>query len=577
MDSPKLRQSSKMENVASTVVATSNAPINYVRPEPTVTSDSDSALQFITCHHFVGSFCQSYSPAHWHPHIEIIHCLTGEGFFHTSAGKSVRFNAPALVIVPSNLIHRTSFPPHCRITRIQFDPEVIRLSLSDPALEHSLTLLSGAAGSGSLVISEHDFGYEYLSALLSHLEELVSPLPLSELRVNALTQYYKELTTQSDSSDTDSDKEEEEEQEELQPKELKSAEILREEQAEREAQALANGHDGQKMTPAEAQAQAEAQAKALAQVASMVRQHQVEAAAQAVAANARADNAEMAAQAAEHMAAKAAAVAASAAAAAAAEASEPEGAASAEAEARVVGSSNDAIAYTREGLSHSEKMRYHSLGLRLQVKASLLQLLGALFEHYYLVSGKKLKGPRGSRANDDTIKELLNFIHQNYTRALTISQMAERLQVTNQYFCRLFKQTTDMSFIDYINALRIQKAAIELATSKNSIRDISSRYGFEAIGYFFKQFRAHYHTTPVKYRKSFTDHRGEPIAQLDAENGMVPLSSLLQLELKDQRTHESRASQGRTALTSAAEADEAESDELQKLRAQGQFSNLMSS
>ena len=101
------------------------------------------------------------------------------------------------------------------------------------------------------------------------------------------------------------------------------------------------------------------------------------------------------------------------------------------------------------------------------------------------------------------------------------------LQVTNQYFCRIFKQLTALSFIDYINEFRLQKAAIDIATTADSIRGIGMQHGFDTIGYFFKLFREHYHTTPVKFRKSFLGSDGLPLAQMDYNNGLVQLPSLL--------------------------------------------------
>ena len=183
-------------------------------------------------------------------------------------------------------------------------------------------------------------------------------------------------------------------------------------------------------------------------------------------------------------------------------------------------------------VSETERKLCHSLGLRLQIKASLLHLMGALFENCYLVRNESMKRPRSSRATDDKLKELLQHIHENYNNPITITDLAQKLEVTNQYFCRIFKQMTDMSFIDYINELRLQKAAVDIATTKDSIRDISSHHGFETIGYFFKLFREHYHTTPIKYRKSFTDDNGQPIAALDYENGLMPITSLFDHEVR---------------------------------------------
>lgn len=570
MGSPELLYKSKMENVASTAgSATSNAQINYARPELAVTSSSDTALQFITCHHFIGSFCKSATPAHWHQDIEIIHCISGEGFNHICQGKSVSFNAPAIVIVPSNLIHRTCYPPHCRVNRIKFSPDVIRLHDSDPALESSLMLLQQGALRGSIIIGAHDSGFGYISALVSHLEELVAPLPggseqrvrsailnrSDDMNLNAMTgKDARALSSFASRSDSDA------------AMVASSIEEIDEEEEERYLSQDRNGMPSTAHVTREQETQAaqQAHAEALAQFASFARQTQVVAAERAEAANAVAN-------AAEQVAAQAAAQAAAGQGTTleqnrleeqmestlnsmgmgkgvpnslSAPANDDFGRNTA------INAGSIAIAYastrnrgesslqeeqdqgTSLPVSETERKLCHSLGLRLQIKASLLHLMGALFENCYLVRNESMKRPRSSRATDDKLKELLQHIHENYNNPITITDLAQKLEVTNQYFCRIFKQMTDMSFIDYINELRLQKAAVDIATTKDSIRDISSHHGFETIGYFFKLFREHYHTTPIKYRKSFTDDNGQPIAALDYENGLMPITSLFDHEFR---------------------------------------------
>ena len=567
-----------MENVAlATHTATSN--VGHVGG-PAVTSSSDTALQFISCHHFIGSFCQSSSPAHWHQEIEIIHCISGEGFTHICQGKSEDFNAPAIVIVPSNLIHRTTYPPHCRVIRIKFSPEVIRLFHGDSALDSSMVLLKQGALRGSIVIGAHDTGFDYISALVSHLEELVSPLPTSEQRISALTRdYFNAPTDNSKGKEEDTAEEEEEQEHGGNDAEIAAPTVT--------LTATAPKLEEQ-VTPVKAQAEAQqAQAQAIAQAATLAGitagvgsygneadhldriNHRATLEAEALAAAAaaalfgnadseptaeqrlRAHEAQQAQQAHAEAVAQFADFARKQASSGVSpdssnkhEESALDGApanddfgrsnainagsiAIAYASTRNYKSQSDSTSIPRQEEQELERKRLRVYGLILQEKASLLHLIGSLFEYGYLIKEESGRRQRMSRVSDDNIKELLNYIHANYNCSITISELSGMLQVTNQYFCRIFKQLTALSFIDYINEFRLQKAAIDIATTADSIRGIGMQHGFDTIGYFFKLFREHYHTTPVKFRKSFLGSDGRPLAQMDYNNGLVQLPSLL--------------------------------------------------
>lgn len=568
-----------MENVAlATHAVTANG--GHVGG-PAVTSSSDTALQFISCHHFIGSFCHSSSSAHWHQEIEIIHCISGEGFTHICQGKSEEFNAPAIVIVPSNLIHRTTYPPHCRVIRIKFSPEVIRLFHGDSALDSSMVLLKQGALRGSIVIGAHDTGFDYISALVAHLEELVSPLPASEQRISALTRDCFNAPAANGKGKEEDTTEEEEEQEHNGGKEPAMA-------APTVTLTATAPKLDEQVTPAKAQAEAQqAQAQAIAQAATLAgisagggsygneaehldrMSHRATLEAEALAAAAAAalfGNADseptaeqrlraQEAQQAQQAHAEAVAQFADFARKQASSGATPDSSSKHEESALDGAPANDdfgrsnainagsitiAYASTRNYKNQSgsdnsprqeeqelERKRLRVYGLTLQVKASLLHLIGSLFEYGYLIKEESGRRQRMSRVSDDNIKELLNYIHANYNCSITISELSGMLQVTNQYFCRIFKQLTALSFIDYINEFRLQKAAIDIATTADSIRGIGMQHGFDTIGYFFKLFREHYHTTPVKFRKSFLGSDGLPLAQMDYNNGLVQLPSLL--------------------------------------------------
>lgn len=138
---------------------------------------------------------------------------------------------------------------------------------------------------------------------------------------------------------------------------------------------------------------------------------------------------------------------------------------------------------------------------RLRIKAHLLDLLAIMYENGIFLSESLVK-------NDDfehkqqKIKDLLTFINDHYSEKITMNDAANYLNVSRQYFCRYFKKSTGMSFVDFINDLRLRRASQEIALTSKSITDIALDHGFDNIGYFFKLYKLKYGQTPLSYRKN---------------------------------------------------------------------------
>ena len=144
---------------------------------------------------------------------------------------------------------------------------------------------------------------------------------------------------------------------------------------------------------------------------------------------------------------------------------------------------------------------------RLIIKAKLLEIL-SIYHKFGLISRKEVPN-EVKRSKQDKLKELLNYIDSHYAGPMTIKDASQRLGVTDQYFCRFFKRVTAMSFTEYLNDLRLRRAAKEIELTSRSISDIAYDHGFENAGYFFKSFKLKYGITPLKYRKRFLQEQAQ--------------------------------------------------------------------
>lgn len=111
----------------------------------------------------------------------------------------------------------------------------------------------------------------------------------------------------------------------------------------------------------------------------------------------------------------------------------------------------------------------------------------------------------GSFKNNDyrvtRIKSILEYIHKNYNKEITLSELAGKFGMSKGYFCRFFKSMVKMSVVDYVNVYRINASAALLQKTDKGISEVACLTGFNNISYFNKTFRKHMHCTPTAFRR----------------------------------------------------------------------------
>ena len=96
----------------------------------------------------------------------------------------------------------------------------------------------------------------------------------------------------------------------------------------------------------------------------------------------------------------------------------------------------------------------------------------------------------------------LQYLDEHYAELLSASFLASRCYLSKDYFCHLFKKETGLSYIEYINRLRIEKSKELLYTSNLSITEIATRIGFDNSSYFCRVFKKYTGLSPTEARNS---------------------------------------------------------------------------
>ena len=130
---------------------------------------------------------------------------------------------------------------------------------------------------------------------------------------------------------------------------------------------------------------------------------------------------------------------------------------------------------------------------------SVLQLLSSK-EDFVLI-----KHVRQSEASDNAserMSRIERYIEKNYCNKLSLDEVSRCVGMNRTYFCNFFKAKYNEGFAEYINRLRVEKAASLLANTTRPIEQIAAECGFNTVQYFTRAFRKVRNMTPGAYRKS---------------------------------------------------------------------------
>ena len=99
------------------------------------------------------------------------------------------------------------------------------------------------------------------------------------------------------------------------------------------------------------------------------------------------------------------------------------------------------------------------------------------------------------------LRKAERYVRNNYSRRLSLSEVARAAELSPAYFSTLFKQEMGEGFSDYLARLRIEKATLLLLKTNLSLPEIASQCGFEDQSWFSKTFKKFMRLSPGKYRE----------------------------------------------------------------------------
>lgn len=98
------------------------------------------------------------------------------------------------------------------------------------------------------------------------------------------------------------------------------------------------------------------------------------------------------------------------------------------------------------------------------------------------------------------IESIKDIVMKNYYKSsLSLTDISSMLKMSSGYVGRIYKESTKMSINEYINEVRLEKAAELLMTSQQNINEMLKKIGIQNETYFYSLFKKKYGLTPKEY------------------------------------------------------------------------------
>ncbi len=130
---------------------------------------------------------------------------------------------------------------------------------------------------------------------------------------------------------------------------------------------------------------------------------------------------------------------------------------------------------------------------------SILRLLTIFAQHLSSLSNQLLV--RQEAVESPVIARARSFIDEHQTEDLSLSQVAQAVNMSAFYFCKTFKKATGMTFTDYLARVRVEKVKNLLLNPHKRVSEAAYEAGFQSLSQFNRVFRKIAGESPSRYRQ----------------------------------------------------------------------------
>ena len=165
------------------------------------------------------------------------------------------------------------------------------------------------------------------------------------------------------------------------------------------------------------------------------------------------------------------------------------------------------IALSKFGILFNSKTKKKILPKLIQLfetenSKRYILLLNILFElseeKDYVLLNKEVMPHTIISKHKERLQVIFTFLEKNYDKPIDINEVADLANLTLPAFCNFFKKATKITFSDFVNQYRVEKACKLLMEGK-SITEACYNTGYSSISYFGRTFKKYMGKSPTEF------------------------------------------------------------------------------
>lgn len=103
--------------------------------------------------------------------------------------------------------------------------------------------------------------------------------------------------------------------------------------------------------------------------------------------------------------------------------------------------------------------------------------------------------------SSNVIGQAKEYIRQNFAKDISLDEVSRKVNISPYYFSKIFKEETGENFIEYLTAIRIEKAKELLNNTEYSMKEICTMCGYSDPNYFSRSFKKNVGLSPTEYKE----------------------------------------------------------------------------
>lgn len=145
-----------------------------------------------------------------------------------------------------------------------------------------------------------------------------------------------------------------------------------------------------------------------------------------------------------------------------------------------------------------EAYKCANVGCELKIKSFLMSVWQLCFEN-----GVQMQKNSSADRTIEDMKKVFAYIEEEYAGPLSLEDMASKVNMSREYFCRRFSEIMHMTPFEYLLRVRIENSCRMLSDDNLTIGEVAVRSGFNSFSYFSKTFKRFVGCMPREYRRGY--------------------------------------------------------------------------